>query len=195
MTTATVGDDMPTGQPYVTGEFHLTDHDGEDVSDATYLGQWVIVFFGFTHCKMVCPRALARLSAVIERIGPAAEQIQPLYITVDPDRDTPEVMKSFLEIDYPRFTGLSGSESQVEDAKRSFRVFSTKVADPDDPDSYQTPHSAFTFVLGPDGRYRAHFTDAVDEDEMVERLEALLASGRQGADIRDSFSKEQSSAP
>lgn len=159
---------------FITGAFDLVDHDGREVNERTYRGKYVVVFFGFTHCKMVCPRALRRLSAVLDSLGPLADRIQPLYITVDPDRDTPEVMKRFLSSDYPRFTGLTGSAQQIESAKKSFRVFSTVVADPDDPDSYQMPHSAFTYVMNPDGSYLTHFTDAVEEAELQSRLSSVL---------------------
>ncbi|MFI6367724.1 SCO family protein [Nocardia sp. NPDC050630] len=161
-------------RPAVSGTFDLVDHDGCEVTDRTYRGKYVLVFFGFTHCKMVCPRALNRLSGVLDRLGALAQRIQPLYITVDPERDTPAAMKRFLSSDYPRFTGLTGSAEQIETAKNSFRVFSTVVGDPEDPDGYQMPHSAFTYVLDPDGAYMAHFTDAVDEDELVTRLTAIL---------------------
>ena len=160
--------------PHVSGVFELVDHNGREVTERTYRGKYAVVFFGFTHCKMVCPRALRRLSAVLDSLGPVADRIQPLYITVDPERDTPPVMKKFLTSDYPRFTGLTGSPQQVESAKKSFRVFSRAVADPDDPDGYQMPHSAFTYVMGPDGGYLTHFTDAVEEAELVDRLSSIL---------------------
>lgn len=159
---------------YISGTFDLVDHNGREVSEQTYRGQHMVIFFGFTHCKMVCPRALSRLSAVLDRLGPLADRIQPLYVTVDPRRDTPEVMREFLSSAYPRFTGLTGSAEQVELAKKSFRVFSAEVADRDDPDSYQMPHTAFTYVLRPDGTYLTHFTDATDEDELVRRLSSIV---------------------
>ncbi len=161
-------------QQQVRGTFSLVDHTGQPVTEATYRGKYVLIFFGFTHCKMVCPRALGRLSKVLDRLGSQIELVQPLYITVDPERDTPEVMGEFLSASYPRFTGLTGTQDQIDVAKKSFRVFSTTVADPEDPEGYQMPHSAFTFVLGPDGQYRTHFTDAVDEDDLVARLSAIL---------------------
>ncbi|MGY4103480.1 SCO family protein [Nocardia sp. R16R-3T] len=159
---------------HVSGVFDLLDHNGQEVNERTYRGKYVAVFFGFTHCKMVCPRALRRLSTVLDSLGPLADRIQPLYITVDPDRDTPSVMKKFLSSDYPRFVGLTGSTPQVESAKKSFRVFSTAVADPDDPEGYQMPHSAFTYLMGPDGAYLTHFTDAVGEVELINRLSSIL---------------------
>jgi protein SCO1/2 len=166
----------PTQAVQLGGAFHLVDHHGRSVSDETYRGRFMLLFFGFTHCRAVCPRALARLTRVIDRLGPAASRLQPLYVTVDPDRDTPEVMKAFLEKDYPRFTGLTGSRENIDHVKSRYRVFARRAADPDDTAGYQMPHTAFTYLIGPDGRYAAHFTDAVEEDELVQRLGEYLAN-------------------
>lgn len=163
-------------KPMVKGTFRLTDHHGTAVTNQTYQGRWVLIFFGFTHCQAICPRALARLSKVLEIMGPLADQIQPLYITVDPQRDTPEVMKAYLEERAPRFTGLTGSPEEIDEAKRAFRVFAQRKADPEDPDGYTIPHTAITYVLSPDGKYTAHFTDALDETEVAQRLHSLIAT-------------------
>jgi protein SCO1/2 len=159
---------------HVRGTFDLIDHNGREVNRRTYRGKHVVIFFGFTHCKGACPRALSRLSAVLDRLGPQAERIQPLYLTVDPHRDTPAVMKEFLASAYPRFTGLTGSAQQIEWAKRSFRVFSTEVSPHGDPGGYRIPHAAFTYVLGPDGVYLTHFTDAVEEEELTAALFSIV---------------------
>src|SRR4249920_892926 len=90
-----------TGAP-VGGSFSLTDHHGRPVTDADYRGRFMLIYFGFTHCRAVCPRALARLSAALAALGDRAERVAPLYITVDPQRDTPAVMKTYLEARYPR---------------------------------------------------------------------------------------------
>ena len=156
------------------GAFRLIDHHGNAVDDGSYRGTYVLVFFGFTHCKVVCPRALTKLSSVLDALGPLAEKIVPLYVTVDPGRDTPAVLRAFLETRHPRFTGLTGSPHRIEEAKKAFRVFARRVADPDDPDGYAVPHTAITYLLDPSGQYAAHFADAVGEREMVERLRALL---------------------
>ena len=128
------------------------------------------MYFGFTHCRVVCPRSLAKLSVVLNRLGDAAAAIKPLYITVDPARDTPEVMRGYLERDSPRFTGLTGTDDEIEAAKRSFRVFAARKADAEDPDGYAVPHTAIAYLMGREGEYLAHFTDAVDEDAIVERI-------------------------
>ena len=154
----------------VIGRFELVDHHAEQVSERDYRGKWVLVFFGFTHCRMVCPRALHKLSDALEQIGDLADRIQPLYITVDPDRDTPAVMRAFLEMDYPRFVGLTGSSEQIEEAKASFRVFARRGADPDDPDGYVVPHSAMTYLLDRQGEYVEHFTDTAEAGEIARHL-------------------------
>src|SRR5882762_1597942 len=99
---------MHASRPPVGGSFQLVDHHGRAVTEASYHGRFALLFFGFTHCCVVCPRALTKLSGVLDALGPLADRVQPLYITVDPERDTPDVMRAFLQA-YPRFTGLTGS--------------------------------------------------------------------------------------
>lgn len=158
------------------GEFALIDHDGQAVTQESYRGHYRLVFFGFTHCRVVCPRNLARLSRILEALGPRAGEIRPLYVSVDPERDTPEVMKDFLARNYPRFTGLTGSRAQVDHAKQSFRVFAERKADPDDPDGYAVPHTAITYLMDRDGGYLAHFPESLPEQEVLQRISVLLDS-------------------
>ena len=162
-----------TGAP-VGGSFALTDHHGRDVTDADYRGRFMLIYFGFTHCRAVCPRALARLSEALAALGEFADRIQPLYITVDPVRDTPAVMKAYLQDRYPRFTGLTGTRDQTDRAKRTFRVFAERAADPEDPSGYAMPHSALTYLVGPDGKYVTHFSDTIDQNTLVGRLKELV---------------------
>ncbi len=154
----------------VGGSFDLIDHYGNPVTDGSYRGQFMLLFFGFTHCRAVCPAALSCLSRVIDQLGPLATHLRPLYITVDPERDTPAVMKAFLEGKFPHFTGLTGSRDNIEHVKRLYKVFARRAADPDDAAGYQMPHTAFTYLVGPDGKYITHFTDPSDEDELVQRI-------------------------
>lgn len=153
--------------------FSLTDHNVLDVTETSYRGRWLLVFFGFTHCKAVCPRALQRLSATLDDLGELTEQVTPLYVTVDPDRDTPEVMRNFLR-DYPRFTGLTGTTEAIEDVKSEFRVFAQRKEDPDDPDGYAVPHTAITYLVSPEGDYAQHFPDAIPDEELTSRLRSRL---------------------
>lgn len=157
----------------VGGSFRLIDHNGRDVSDETYRGRHFLIFFGFTHCRVVCPRALAKLSAVLDSLGPLADRVQPLYVTVDPERDTPDAMRSFMQ-SYPRFTGLTGSREQVDGAKKAFRVFAQRIDDPAEHGDYTVPHTAITYVMDQYGRFACHFTDALPAGEIEVRLRLLL---------------------
>jgi protein SCO1/2 len=135
------------------------------------------VFFGFTHCKVVCPRNLAKLSAVLDGLGATARDIVPLYITVDPERDSPERMKHFLEERYPRFTGLTGTREQVEAARRAFRVFARRQP-ADATGDYDVPHTAIAYLLDRSGCFRDHFPEIRSNAEIVERIAGLLATDR-----------------
>jgi protein SCO1/2 len=133
----------------------------------------LLVYFGFTHCKVVCPRSLTKLSGVLASLGDAASKIAALYITVDPARDTPAVMRAYLESNHPRFTGLSGSPEQIDLARKAFRVFAERKRDAEAPDGYVVPHSAIAYLMAPDGSYRDHFVDSLDQQEIAARIRAV----------------------
>ncbi len=157
--------------------FNLVDHDGLAVTEATYTGLWLLVYFGFTHCRVVCPRSLSRLTRVLDSLPEQlSAALQPLYISVDPERDRPDVMKQYLEDRYPRFTGLTGSPEQVEAAKGAFRIFAQRKPDPDDPDGYAVPHTSFAYLIGPDGCYVTHWAETRSEDEISSDLKQRLVS-------------------
>lgn len=158
----------------IEARFTLLDHDGRSVSERDFRGRWMLVYFGFTNCQIVCPRSLAKLSAALEAIGADADRVVPLYITVDPERDTPEVMKAWLAQHYPRFTGLTGATSDIADAKAAFRVFAQAKADDEAPGGYVVPHTAISYLIDPEGRYRAHFLDSNDSGSIAEKLKTIL---------------------
>jgi protein SCO1 len=159
--------------------FSLTDHHGEAVNEKSYAGRYLLVFFGFTHCASVCPRALHRLTGVLEQLGSDAERIQPLYVTVDPQRDTPETMKRFLERTAPAFTGLTGTQDEIDAARSAFHVFTQRKADPTAPNGYVMPHTAITYLVGPDGEFAAHFPDAAPADEVCVQIRRTLQEADQ----------------
>ena len=149
--------------------FDLVDSDGNAVTQDAYRGSFALVYFGFSHCRIVCPRSLAKLSAVTDRLGDLRGFLTLIYITVDPARDSPGRLKEYLR-SYPCFTGLTGSAAQVDDAKRAFRVFARRAEDPDDAAGYAVPHTAIAYLMGPDGGYIDHYPDHVDEDAIHERI-------------------------
>lgn len=154
--------------------FTLTDHFRQPVLDSDFHGRFQLVYFGFTSCRVVCPRALTKLSMVLDAIGDDADRIVALYISVDPDRDTPEVMRRYLDTDYPRFTGLTGPAEAIDAARRDFRVFAERRRDPSDPEGYTVSHTAIAFLIDPSGRYLDHFSDALDADVIIDRLRTHL---------------------
>ncbi|MXO64559.1 SCO family protein [Altericroceibacterium endophyticum] len=166
----------------IGGNFELTDHFGKPVTQANYEGRFALIFFGFTHCKLVCPRALTRISEALELLERQAEHIQPLYVTVDPERDTPQVMRAFLEERWPRFIGLTGGRDEIEAMRSAFKVFATKVADPDNPDGYDMPHSSLTYLMDPHFRYRAHYPDTMEASQLTEELRRQLTQFPDGSE-------------
>lgn len=152
----------------------LVDHDGTPVDAGSFRGSWLLVQFGFTSCRVVCPRALTKLTAALDALGEDAGRIRPLYVTVDPDRDTPAVMKAFLTTSYPRFTGLTGTPAQVEAAKAAFRVFARRRPDQQDPDGYAVPHTAITYLVGPDGGLARHWPDTATAEVVTAGLREVL---------------------
>ncbi|MFC5142757.1 SCO family protein [Actinomycetospora rhizophila] len=158
--------------PPIRATYALVDHHGRAVTEATYRGSWQLVQFGFTHCRVVCPRALAKLDSALEQapalLGGSAPVVA-LYVTVDPERDTPEVMRAFLADAHPRFTGLTGSAAQVQDAAAAFRVFARPRRDGSD----QIRHTAITYLLDPDGRPAHHWPDTADAATIAADLARL----------------------
>ncbi|KAH7120323.1 hypothetical protein B0J13DRAFT_567803 [Dactylonectria estremocensis] len=155
--------------------FSLIDHNGRLVSETDFHGKYAIVFFGFTNCGVVCPRALERLTEVLNRLGPAANRINPLYVSVDPERDNPDVMRKFLSDRAPSFTGLTGTRAQIDSARAAFRVFANRKEDSNAPGGYTIPHTAITYILGPDGRVLDNLDDSLDVSEVVTRIQKILA--------------------
>ena len=158
--------------PTIDASFSLIDHEGRIVDGTSVRGAYTLIFFGFTRCRIVCPRALGKLTRTLDRLGPLASKVQPLYITVDPERDTPGVLRAFLKEQYPRFIGLTGSREQIDNAKRAFRVFAQRRDE--GAGDYIISHTAITYVLDPAGRFIDHRPDSLNEETLVMRLGKLL---------------------
>jgi cytochrome oxidase Cu insertion factor (SCO1/SenC/PrrC family) len=162
------------GSALVGGPFTLTDQTGKRVTDKDLRGRYTLVFFGFTYCPDVCPSALQVMAAALDKLGPQGQKITPLFITVDPERDSPAQLASYLKSFHPRLVGLTGTPAEIEAVTKAYRVYVKKVADPKSSAGYTFDHSAIIYLMGPDGAYRAHFTHATSVDAMAERLAKLL---------------------
>ncbi len=140
----------------IGGEFALTDQNGKTVHWADFAGKYRIVYFGYTYCPDVCPLDLTRIMAgyrLLEKADPAgAAKVQPIFITVDPERDTPAVIKSYVAAFHPKLIGLTGTPEQIEAVKKEFVVVSGKEGDPKATQDYLVNHSRTPFLFGPDGK-------------------------------------------
>src|SRR5574340_76810 len=167
------------GEPEVgiVSRYLLMDHKGRAVSDQDFRGRFQLIAFGYTFCPDICPTTLAEMSVVMDKLGGQAEQLQPLFVTVDPERDTPEVLRRYTGYFHPRIIGLTGSLELVRRAADNFKVTYEKHRDPGmAPGDYTVDHSTGMFLLGPDGRYLAKFAYATPPQEAADRIRALMAS-------------------
>lgn len=148
-----------TGEADIRNAYTLTDHTGRAVTAADFAGRWQMVFFGFTYCPDICPTTLAYMATVTDLLGPEAEQVAPIFITVDPARDTAPVMAEFVAAFHLRLVGLTGTEAQVAEAARNFRVYYERMEDAAAPDGYLMAHSGYIYVMRPDGRFDSVFRE------------------------------------
>ena len=139
----------------VGGPFKLIDQNGRTVTEQDMMGKPFLVFFGFTHCPDVCPTTLFDISEVFRKLGPDAARAAAVFITVDPERDTPEAMKSYLSSFDPHLLGLTGDEAAVDGVIKTYRAYSKKVPNPDG--SYTMDHTALVYLMDKDGRFVAPF--------------------------------------
>ena len=155
----------------VGGPFALTDQNGKTITDKDMAGHPFLVFFGFTHCPDVCPTTLFDVSEIFRALGPD-KQVRALFITVDPERDTPAVMKDYLSSFDPRITGATGDEAAVAAAIKGYRVYAKKV--PTDGGGYTMDHTAIVYLMGKDGRFVAPFNMKRRPNEAAEDLKRYL---------------------
>jgi protein SCO1/2 len=157
----------------IGGPFTLVDNNGQTVTDRTYRGKWLLVFFGYTHCPDVCPTTLNSIAAALRQLGPAAASVQPLFITVDPQRDTPRVLANYVRAFDPRIIGLTGTTEQIAAVAREYRVYFSADETPEQRD-YQLDHSAFVYVMNPQGKFVQLFGGATANDKIAARLRQLM---------------------
>ena len=165
-----------TGAELAEG-FTLTGHDGKPHTLADWRGKVVVVFFGFTQCPDVCPTTMADMAAAMKQLGDRANDIQVLFVSVDPERDTPQLLAQYVPAFDPRFMGLVGTPEQTAKAARAFKVFYQK-APGKTPESYSVDHTAATYVLDRDGKLRLFARNGQGTDALVHDLTLLVDAKR-----------------
>lgn len=157
--------------PPIGGPFALVDDTGKPRTDQDFRGKMMLVYFGYTHCPDACPTALQDMADALAKLGPAADQVAPLFITIDPERDTVEYLKGYAEQFDPHFVSLTGSAAQIAAAAKAYRVYYRKAEDKPD---YLMDHTSIIYLMGRDGVFRTHFTHETTPDQMAETIRKYL---------------------
>ena len=165
-----------TGQPMVGGPFTLTNQDGQVVDQSILKDKWTLVFFGFTYCPDYCPTTLGVLNAVQERMGDKAKDLQIVFISIDPERDTPQLLKDYLSSDgFPKgVIGLTGTPEQTAQVAKEYRAFYQKVGEGE---GYTMNHSLTVYLMGPDGQFRSAVAHDLGPDKTAKLIERAMERG------------------
>ena len=164
-------DTSSEGAP-IGGAFELTDHTGRRVTQADYAGMYLLVFFGFTHCPDVCPRAMDQFAGAMAALGNDAAQVQPILITVDPERDTPQVLADYVAPLDANIVGLTGTPEEIEAVETLYRAYARKVETGEG--EYTMDHSGIIYLMGPDGGFLTLFDGSDTPDTMAAEIAAAI---------------------
>ena len=170
--TGRLGASVSSGTAEIGGAFALTDQDGKARTEADFRGRFMLVYFGYSFCPDVCPTTLAMMSNALSKLGSRADRIVPVFITVDPGRDKPQVLKTYLASFGTNFVGLTGTGKQIESAAHAYRVYFAKH--PLDGGNYAMDHSSVIYLMGPDGRFVTYYEDEIGPDKLAADLERRL---------------------
>ncbi|EFI53088.1 electron transport protein SCO1/SenC [Afipia sp. 1NLS2] len=165
---------VPAGVP-IGGPFTLRSDKNVTVTDADYRGRWMLVFFGYTNCPDECPLTLQKMATSLKDVGPLADRIAPLFITVDPARDTPDRLASYLENFDTRIVGLTGSDEQIAAVAKAYRVYYAPGQN-EQSGTDLVSHSTFLYLMNPGGKLNALFSQDVTADKLAKALRSRLAA-------------------
>jgi protein SCO1 len=159
--------------PQIGGHFALSTVDGDRVTDETFRGKWLLVYFGYTFCPDVCPTTLSAMAQALQKLGPLADKVQPVFITVDPERDTPKIVGEYVKDFDPRFVGLVGSPAEIAAAARDFHVY-YRVRQLGH-DEYVVDHSSFIYLIDPNGTFVRLLTGDLPGHQLADELRKLIS--------------------
>nr|XP_028572923.1 protein SCO1 homolog, mitochondrial isoform X1 [Podarcis muralis] len=168
------------GKPLLGGHFSLVDHHGQPKSDRDFLGQWVLIYFGFTHCPDICPEELEKMVLVIDEIDEikSLPNITPLFITIDPERDTKEAIATYVKEFSPKLIGLTGTKEQIDEVARAYRVYYSSGPKDEDND-YIVDHTIIMYLLGPDGGFVDYFGQNKKNSEIAAAIAGHMRQYKQ----------------
>ena len=171
---AQVMDILMWGREPVGGPFALVDQTGKPRTDADFRGKLLLIYFGFTYCPDICPADLQSIGLALDKLGPAAETVQPLFITVDPVRDTPAHLADYLTMFHPRLIGLTGDAASIRKTADAYKVYYAKVPNEKGND-YTVDHTAFIYLMDRDGKYLGFFPPGTTPERIAESIRPRLA--------------------
>jgi len=154
----------------INGAFTLQSAEGKTVMERNFRGRYMLIYFGYTHCPDICPTSLLLMQNALTALGPDAAKVQPIFITIDPARDTPKIVGAYASHFGDRLLGLSGTPAQIKTVAENFKVYYSKVEDKNSALGYMMDHSGFIYLMGRDGAYLAHFPYNISERELEEGL-------------------------
>ena len=167
-----IGRTITSGRIAVGGPYALTDQDGQPRTSTDFRGKYQMVYFGYTFCPDVCPTTLAVMSAALDKMGIDQSRIVPVFITIDPDRDTPAVLKKYMAAFGPRFVGLTGKPDEIADVEKEFRVYARKQ--PLAGGKYGMDHSSVIYLMGPDGKLVGFYDDPISPEDLAKDLKKKI---------------------
>lgn len=159
----------------VGGPFALIDHTGASRTERDFRGKLLLIYFGFTYCPDVCPTDLQNIGLALDRLGAAGDKVQPLFVTVDPERDTPAQLAQYVQMFHPRLIGLTGDAAAIQAAADAFKVYYAKVSN-ERGDDYTVDHTAFIYLIGTDGKYLGFLPPGTAPERIANILRQQTAS-------------------
>jgi protein SCO1/2 len=164
-----------SGTALIGGDFTLINQDGKTVTNKDFEGKYMLIYFGYTFCPDVCPTELQVMTGALEKLGDQAKLIQPVFVSVDPQRDKPEIMKDYVSNFFPGMIGLTGTPEQISRVAKLYRVYYSKAAEKGAaPDEYAMDHSSIVYLMGPDGSFVKHFSYGTDADKLAQGLKTAI---------------------
>jgi protein SCO1/2 len=146
----------------------LTDQNGKSVSDTDFRGRYMLIYFGYSFCPDVCPTTLGVMSQALDKVGNKASRVVPVFITIDPERDTPKVLVDYMKAFGPHFVGLTGTPAQIQEVEKKYRVYAVKKPLPGG--NYGMDHSSVIYLMGPDGKLVSFYDEAISPDDLAKEL-------------------------
>ena len=166
----------PGGGVTIGGPFTLIDQNGKQRRDTDFKGQFMLVYFGYTYCPDVCPTELNQMGLALDELAKEqADKVRPIFITIDPKRDTPARMKEYAENFHPRLVALTGDDEAIKNVAKAYRAYYARSAGSESETDYLMDHSSIIYLLGPDGRYVTHFNRGTEMEKIAARLREHLS--------------------